>query len=491
MIHNGRGISRRRWLRSVMMGGPAALAGLSAAVSCGRGPSKPRPNIILILIDALRADRLGVYGHTGRCSPAIDAFAAQGTVCERTLAQAPWTQPSMATLFSSCYPSVHKVLDYGLTRSMKKGRTNKMAVFGDGFSTLAEVLQRHGYDTAGFITNFVLSSVYGFSQGFAHYVDMPSRRKTGGDMPGGVLNEEVTAWLQARRDPRPFFLYLHYMDVHGPYYARPAFYEPRFAALSERADKRPLSTEEWRGIGYLAKRQAAPILARYPELSRYREFWSEFYNAGVREMDRIFQDLSRELTRMGVWEDAYVILTSDHGEAFLEHGYWNHGHGLHQHQLHVPLILRWPGRLKPGRRVPAAVRLVDLMPTVLDQLGLPAPREMQGRSLVKEFGGRSAAPPPPSLGEGVKNHALERSLVFGNWKLIVDPEREFKALYRLDRDPGERRNLCEEAPRIAADLENRLRRQIAVNQRLAARVTSRDVTLTSDEEDRLRSLGYL
>ena len=485
-------LSRRRLLKGMVSVVPPLL--LSAPIGmggCGRRKPPPRPNIIFILIDALRADRLGLYGYDGGTSPALDRFASEGVTFERTFAQAPWTQPSMASLFSSTYPGVHKVVDYGLARQMKKQTVRKLPVFNANFTTLAEVLQHGGYETAGFITNFVISSVYGFAQGFDHYVDMPFRKKKGGDMPGGALNREVLDWLTQRRSRRPLFLYLHYMDVHGPYFSRAVFFESRFAALKERNDLQRLTDAEREAVGYLDKRQAAPIVDRYRELSQYREFWSVFYDAGVREMDQLFLELYDGLTRLGLWDDSCVVVTSDHGEAFLEHGYWHHGLGLHNHQLHVPLMLRWPGFLPAGRRIPGVVRLIDVMPTLLDQLDLPLPGEAQGRSLVGDLNGVAPDRSVPAFAEGVKYRPRLRSMVLDDHKLIFDAETNVSELYDLGKDSGERHNIFSPPQRDGFGLAEGIRKQVARNQRLASRFKSRDVALSAEEMERLKSLGYL
>ena len=485
-------LSRRRLLKGMVSAVPPLL--LSAPMGtggCGRRKPPPRPNIIVILIDALRADRLGLYGHDADTSLALDRFASEGVTFERTFAQAPWTQPSVASLFSSTYPSVHKVVDYGLARRMKKQTVRKLPVFNANFTTLAEVLQHDGYETAGFITNFVLSSVYGFAQGFDHYVDMPLRNKKGGDMPGGALNREVIDWLIQRRSQRPLFLYLHYMDVHGPYFSRPDFFESRFAALKKRTDLQRLTDVEREAVGYLEKRQAAPIVDRYRELSQYREFWSVFYDACVREMDQLFLELRDGLARLGLWDDSYILVTSDHGEAFLEHGYWQHGLGLHNHQLYVPLLLRWPGHLPAGRRIPGVVRLIDVMPTLLDQLGLPVSRETQGRSLVGDLTGEPPERSVPAFSEGVKYHPRLRSLVLNDHKLIFDAETNAAELYDLGKDPRERHNIFSPSQRDGIGLAEGIRKQVARNQRLASRFKSRDVALSAEEMERLKSLGYL
>lgn len=442
------------------------------------------------MIDTLRADRLGIYGHHRNTSPAIDSIAKKGIVFEHTVAPAPWTQPSIASMMCSNYPEVHKVLDFRLAQNMRGGKAKRMAVFSSSFKTLPEMLQENGYETAGFVSNFMVSSYYGFSQGFDHYLDMYNSKRKTTILPGGQLNQDAIDWLIQRQGSKPLFFYMHYMDVHGPYFARPEFYTPFFDEVKNMSDKRLLTFEEKRKLGYLAGGQAGPIIKENIQLAQYKEFWPAFYDAGVRELDFHIQELKSALKKMKLWNDSYIIITADHGEELLEHGYWNHGKTLYETELHVPLIMKCPGLLPSRKRIKPTVRLIDLMPTLAEQLNMPKPQQIQGTSLSSIINGKQGND-IPAFSEGVKESPLERSLSIGGWKLIVKPNRSNQELYNIADDPLEQKDLFTSSPSIAQRLTKLLEDQVAENTQLSKQTKLEQVTTTPEDYERLKSLGYI
>lgn len=484
-------LTRRQLLKKGIYGGLAAsLTGSFGPLGCGKRSQSKRPNIVFILIDTLRADRMGLYGYDRNTSPALDAIAAEGVTFDRAISQAPWTQPSMASLFCSRYPTVHKVLNLKLAQTMQSGGVRRMSVFGESFTTLAEVLRDNGYQTVGFIANFLMSGFYGFAQGFDLYVD-ELHSKSVRLFSGDVLNKRAIAWLQKRKARKPFFLYLHYMDVHGPYYSRPQFHEPFFAQVDRMPNKRKLSVEEKGALRYLATKQAAPIIRKYRELADYLEFWSAFYDAGIREVDQYVGELKVSLKSLGILDDAYVLIAADHGEEIQEHGYWSHGYTLYHTELHVPLIMRWPGVLPAGKRFKETVRLIDIMPTLLDQLDMPAASGMQGCSLKEVIDETPPAKPVPAFSEAVKEGPKKKSLYLGDWKLIVTPGEKTHELYNIADDPIELKNLYAQYPPGAEKVTKLLQEQMARNQHLASKTKDQQIPLTSEQYERLKSLGYV
>jgi len=491
---------------------------LFAVIGCESGPASsqegvlpadaPPPNIIFLLIDALRADRLGAYGHTGRLSPTMDAIAPEGVAFERAIAQAPWTQPSVASLFCSCYPSVHKATSY---KEGLKGRSSggaKARVFGEEFTTLAEALQAQGYATAAFVANGFIVPALGFDQGFDHF-DATLFRK-----PGDLVNEAAIAWLRQRDPSKPAFLYLHYMDVHGPYNAGPQFLDPLLDLVESMPDKRELTPQELAALNYLRKLPAVcNNPARHKRLMRYREYWVARYEAGVRKLDYHLASLRQQLTEMGLWNNAYVILTADHGEALCTHGIWGHGLSVHHDQMHVPLILRWPGVLRAGERIGETVRLIDLMPTILEQLRLPGVEGIQGSSVLPYLTAGSPAEPVLALGEAVKAGPEQKALYRSDWKLMhvesgpkprfpgeffsvpSRPESKARLPHRfLDivaTDPAEQTDRSGQNPTELSTLLQALGRQLSENERLAAEVEVADTPMSEEWRRQLEALGYV
>ncbi|MFQ5491643.1 MAG: sulfatase, partial [Phycisphaerae bacterium] len=404
----------------------------------------PRPNILLIMIDTLRADALGAYGPADTGTPNIDAIAAEGVVFNRMISQAPWTQPSIASLFSSRYAGVHKVVNYTQAFKATYQGAQRVMVFDKSFETLAECLQSAGYATAALVANPFILTEYGFAQGFDHFDTSFAQNTT----PGRVVNDSALIWLNERDQSKPFFMYLHYMDVHGPFDAAPDFLSPLLDQVEKIPNKRRLTDEEFQNLRYLNKlpRIYLADAQRHERLYPFREYWLARYQAGVRQIDHFIGDVRQRLADLGLWDDTYVIITSDHGEALCEHGQWEHGWSVHHTDLWIPLILRWPGHLPANRRVRQTLRLIDLMPTLLDQLRLDRPKGLQGYPLTSYIAGRPPSRPALAFAEAVKIGPEQKGIYVGDWKLMVTPATGSRQLFNIAKDPYEQNNLLDRYP---------------------------------------------
>jgi arylsulfatase A-like enzyme len=469
-----------------------ALLGLGLlAAACDSQPA-PRPDIVLVLVDTLRADHLGAYGSGDKNSPTLDALAAEGVVFERVIAPAPWTQPAVASLFAAVYPGAHRVLSYELAVDGAVFDRPRVAVFDERFTTLAEALSDGGYATAAFVANPFVAPDFGFDQGFDHFEAPASSRR----WSGAMLHEKALSWLGERDPERPFFLYLHYMDVHGPYEAPPEVLDPLLEQVERLVDKRALTPEEHAALDYLGRPPRAPTSrAHHDALRGFLEYWRARYAAGVRVMDGHLAALRRDLQALGIWDDTYLIVTADHGEALLDQGRWDHGFSVQDVELHVPLVLRWPGVLAAGRRVAETVRLIDLMPTLLDQLGLPAVADTQGVSLAAHLAGTRAQPLPPAFGEAVKHGPEQQALYADDFKLVrvagSDDEEPVEWLRDLTADPAETRDAGAAHPERRAALSAALDRQLAENTARAQGFEGRHVPVDAQTQRQLEALGYL
>jgi arylsulfatase A-like enzyme len=459
-----------------------------SAVSAGAQEVPALPHVILIVVDALRADRLTAYGNLDSLSPTFDSVAKEGVVVAEAISQAPWTQPSIASLFASCYPGVHGVVDYNRMVASTYFGKPKVAVLGESFTTLAEALSAHGYRTAGFVANPFLVEEYGFAQGFSHW----DTRFAKTDASGGELNDALADWLENRPEVQsPLFLYLHYMDVHGPYEARPEILDPLLDKVESLSHKQRLTPKDLEKLNYLRRppRECSDP-ERHVRLMRYREYWEARYNACVIEMDRVLNEMQTLLQGAGLWENSLLILTADHGEELFEHKHWDHGHTLHHTELHVPLIMRWKDRLHPGTRFFPRVRLIDLMPTLFELLEIPHWLDLQGESFGRDLLEGKKSEDRDAYSEGVKVGPDQRSLYTGKLKRIQNENPLASALFNRASDPEETQDVSAQDPRSVQKCDDLIATFVGDNLNLSKPHQLEQVELNSEETDRLKSLGY-
>jgi arylsulfatase A-like enzyme/Tfp pilus assembly protein PilF len=441
------GRKRRGAALAVLAAVVIASALLALRLMPGSGPTAgrgPASNVVLITLDTLRSDRLSCYGSKGVDTPNIDAFAAEGVRFTNAASTAPLTLPAHASIMTGLYPPGHGV------------RENVGAVLDDRASTVAELLGKSGWATAGFVSSFVLDHRWGIGRGFDRYFDDFDRAGMG--MPGtadmGSVRrdgaETVAAavrWLDERPADRPFFLWLHLYDPHDPYTAR------------------------------------EPFASRHP---------GRPYDAVVAYTDTLVGDFRRALNERRLLDDSLVILTSDHGEGLGDHGETFHGFLLYDTTIHVALIVKPPRGDGAGRVVDGAVSHVDLLPTVLDLVGLAVPEDVHGRSLAPLIAGQGVAWDRPVYSESLYpllhyGWAPLRALRTNRLKLIDVPRPE---LYDLARDPAEVENLHDAHPnrarQLTADL-GRLRHLIEKGEPPGGKAPESDERTVAA----LRSLGYL
>ena len=452
-----------------------ATALLSGAVGCGwLGParSKPALSVLLIVVDSLRADHLGAYGYLRATSPRIDALAGGGVLFTNAFSQAPWTKPSVASLFTSTYMSVHSVV-YSKQEINGEERTD---VLNPKFLTLPEALKTGGFATAGFGMKIHLQPRFGFDQGFDAY-DMHARR-------ADKINRRTLDWLR-QKDPDKFFIYLHYNDPHYPYLPRPGY--ARFGATTARV--------QIDGVTKKAFREGRLTLSR-EDVSQL----VDLYDGEVLYTDEQIGRLLDAVAKMG-YENVLTILTADHGEEFLDHGSITHGQSLYNELVHVPLIMGGSAFSREGSsmrkgRIADTVQLIDVMPTLLAMAGLPEPPGMQGRSLTSYLSG-----PAEPAGQPVAMFSERRAptdtgfwhtIFDGRWKLIHDPTAGRTMLFDIAADPGETVSLEESNPDVAAGLTRLLAAWAEANRKLHDSIRPEDTApLDPETEQRLRSLGYV
>lgn len=466
---------------------------LCAAFACLALPAcsrdTPPPSLILVLVDTLRADYLGAYGFRGPISPNLDRLAAESVVFERAYSQAPWTKPAIATLFTGLEVPVHRVTtqrgEFGEPGRRRRPMQEKVEtdILPDAAETLAESLAAAGYDTAAFVANPWVRRSYGFAQGFAEFDD----RHVANDTPAERILDAARAWLGARDGARPFFLYLHFMDVHDPYDAP----EEDVAALRDSESLGADRTLERRELpaGMMTGMRSRRIEWIDSDAALSLREWRARYAAGVRAFDRRFAGFVEELRASGQLDRTAIVFTSDHGEELFEHGGWAHGKNLHEHQLRIPLIVRLPGGADGGRRVADLAALTDVMPTMLGLARVAVPQAVQGRDLLAAPA-PDAAPREAVFAAGVKWKPRQFAVQTVDRKLIKDFGSGRATLYDSVGDPWEQKDIAAgngvEAFRLGELLDRHL-----VEAGRHPGVGRASAEIDPQVQERLRSLGYL
>jgi arylsulfatase A-like enzyme len=408
-------------------------------------PGAERPNVLLITIDTLRADRLGVYGHARPTSPRLDAFAAGAVVFENAEASAPWTLPTLASVLTSEVPSTHGCRDFG-------------SVLDGSFTTLAERLLAAGYDTACVVSHLFATSRHGLQQGFVHTDDSYAYPEVdpAQSVTSQVISDKAIRFLdqkEASPDKSPWLLWLHYFDPHDAYVQHPGISEA-FVTPGERTPGQVLD---------------------------------DAYEGEIRYTDEHVGRVLDALERTGLARDTVVVVVADHGEEFYERGALGHGHSLHRELVHVPLLVRAPGTA-PGR-VRDVVRQVDVLPTVLELVGLAVP-ESAGRSLVPLLRG-GTLPEAPALAELSQGQNRFDALREGRYKVLRAPDAGTSELYDLELDLDERTNVSAEHPdalaRMLAELD---RLQGEARARASLFGAAPEITFTPGQREDLDKLGY-
>ncbi len=435
---------------------PAVLAPRTGedvpVATAGETPSPERGDILIYMIDTLRADRLGCYGHPGGLTPEIDAFAAGAVVYERSIAQSSWTKSSVASLLTGLWPPEHAALK----------RNHRLS---DEALTLPEILAEAGYATAAFVTNPNVTATFGFDQGFEEFTDL------GIEARADEVTEAVLGYLDRRTDERPFFLYVHTLDPHDPY-DPPANERRRHAPQVEAGT---LAMHKVLNDLQAGRREVKPRLVSQ---------LASLYAAEIAANDRSFGVLVEGLKSRGLYDDAWLAVVSDHGEELYEHGHFRHGKALFVESLRVPLILKAPG-MKQGRRVSEPVQHTDLLPTLLDALGLPRPDALRGRNLLAPLA------PTPIYSYLHLDGPPRLSVAFDGWKLIQRREGgglTAPRLFELGSDPGEQNDLAARNDIRRGYLATLLRRRLLGG---VQDLEAEEVVLDEELRRNLEALGYL
>lgn len=464
---------------ALVVGVATALPPAQASdASRGAAPDSA-PNVLVIVVDTLRADHLPAYGYEGGRTPNLDRFAEDAVRYEQAFANASWTRPSFASILTGRYASSHGVM----------GKPDSLP---DDAVTLPEALREGGYETAGFVTNFNVGPYFNFQQGFDEYAFLEPEFVLGADdsaaklllvqtmrqviervraargavEPGTAyqdaetVNRHLVSWLERDERERPFFLFVGYMDPHDPYFPHP-----------------------YDGTGYARAAHQRPDPSEAPRLR-------ELYDGEITYWDEHFGRLMDELRRRGLYDDMMIVVTSDHGEEFAEHGGFWHGTTLYDEQLHVPLFVKYPRGERGGTREARWVQSVDIMPSVLAAAGLSAVPGVQGHVFEQS----AAVVFAEESHEGNVLTSVRERRESGAFKIITANEGNPRGLapvelYAVDDDPGEQANVAD----ARADELRGVTVTLEEARRLAAegRLESGSVDMDEDTRRQLCALGYI
>lgn len=443
------------------------------------------PNIVVVLVDALRADRLSSYGYERPTSPNIDALAGEGVRFSNAYAHGNRTIISTPSLFTSMYPSFHGAI----------GFQEQMAPLPQSRTTFTEICRDAGYTTLGMMSNIYLKTPFGQTQGFDRVEEFnPKRFSTSvyrlltlfgilerPQYAGGLsasateVTDLAVRWLDRVPASAPVFMYVHYMDVHHPYYPPPRYEEMfRSGGAADQINQVSLFNKT---VELVKAPSQVPFSG--DELQRL----SDLYDGCIRYTDAEVGRLIDRIKRIDNGRETIIVFTSDHGDEFMEHGSLYHTNLVTEELIRVPLII-WRSSDTNGRDVDELTRHVDVLPTIADWVGMPVPEEAMGKSLEQLLVRGDAHAVDESIAEGDYCAAIVRN----GWKLMLVDTTNAQHLFDLRNDPLGLVDVSAGQAAMFAELSERLREYLAIAETAAHNET---VNATDEALEQLKALGYV
>lgn len=419
-----------------------------------------KPNIILISADSLRANHLGCYQYPLDTSPHIDKLACQGVLCENVFAPGIPTQPSHTTIFTGLHPLGHGVVAHGGKARLARGTP-----------FLPEILLEDGYTTCAVDTLF--RERIWFGRGYEYIIDPSLHHLFYASVTQEELNDAAIHWVRTVPHNKPFFLFIHYWDVHYPY-VPPERLRGLFYNGGNPTDPGNHALDQWwdHPVGAMAR---DTWLRTDKGLITDPNYVTALYDREIRYLDEGIAAIEATLEQMGMAENTVIMLLADHGESMTDHGICYDHYGLYDCTVRVPLIVRWPGgKLRARSRLSPIRQLSDVTPTLLEAAGSSIPEGLDGSSFLKQLTGEEE---PSGYDQVIGLESTWQAKYYlrtNRYKFILsrlpdllgNPDRE---LYDLQADPGEERNLAAEEPKLAAEMEKQLEAWIAERLEVAGR----------------------
>ncbi len=460
------------------------------------GAGRPR-NVVVLWADTLRPDHLSVYGSERKTAPNLERMAAEGALFRNNISQATWTKVSSPSLLTSLYPSTHGVKEFS-------------DYLPASATTLGEVFRDSGYTTISFASNLFTGQFTNLHQGFEVLHEDGSLSELGSSKTSRVYVDRLLHFFESHQDV-PFFAFVHLYDPHDPFEPRPP-YNSLYADLEEKEqhekDLAKVRTVIAEPLARLFGMPSREELERAGiDAEHYVDFDKDWYDGSIRGMDAEIGRIFERLRELGLDEDTLVVFAGDHGEEFLEHGKMFHGQTVYGELTRVPLIMRWPGGIPPGKTVDAVTETIDVMPSVLEMSGIVLPEGIQGHSLVpllREDGG--SWQDRPAISEKAKTKPGEAapwpadtesySMVDGGFKLIHNRTRKEETpeyeLYDAVKDPFDQSDIAAQhqdvVKRLAEALEGWYK---MANEAKLSPDSEGAAGLSQKQLERLRSLGYI
>jgi len=444
-------------------------------------PQQNTKNVILISLDTLRPDHLGCYGYSRDTSPNIDALAKDSALFWNTFATSPWTLPSHVSLFTSLNCINHQVYQGNQTMD-------------PSILTLAEILRTRGYFNGAITGGGFVSGFFGFSKGFDSY---HVRGQIEAKNSAETASRAVLDWMDRHKD-RNFFLFLHTYQIHNPY-SPPAPYNELFLKKSSTLTEIDMSSFRLNHEN------------RYkPMTDDLRQNFIDLYDGEIRYTDEsLIKPLLNKLKELNLYKSTMIILTSDHGEEFYEHNSWHHTHSVYNETIKVPLIIKFFNSNHMGKKIPKFARLIDIMPTILEELGInPSKYQMDGKSLLELLRDEQEEMEErvfiSELGPNVMQRHVPKKVAInlGKHKLIINnefnsedlayflfslPKIEPMEVFELEKDPDELHNKSQEYPQLTRELLDFLKNQ----NKKTRKVSAEEAKMSEELREQLRALGYI
>lgn len=440
---------------------------------CAVSKTEKDHNIVLITIDALRADHLSCYGYGRNTSPNIDNIAEKGIIFSNAFAPSSWTAPSVVSLLTSVYPINHGVI-HGV--GYKKNQTlHVQEVFSDQLFSLAEILKAQGYTTFGVASNLHLGEQFGFGRGFDYFKCLPF-------LAAPQVNKTVFSWKDEIRHAEKFFLWIHYFDPHHYYHERsPWIADYTSPALTKELE---LFKKSWGEL-----KQLIPVFKKDPQtLSNLIALYDSEINFVDSSIGELFQTFELD-------NNTLIVITSDHGEEFLEKDQLGHGSNLFGETINIPLIVKLPQRFQKTE-IKRHVSLLDVTPTILQSIDIKPPEQTLGKSLLQTNDLLFWLKKILLRSDTIKYNFSEmdtsstlKAIITPEWKYIYDYKRESGKLYNIQVDPLELHDLVNKRVEESSHLKERLFRWVSTAKKYPTR--KQDFQLTSEEKEKLKGLGYI